>query len=514
MAAAPNLILQLQRMGDLVLSFPLFAWLRHLEPDRPLWVVAEPGFYQALLPLAPPVLFMPPDAPALRKTGFHRIINLSHRPEAARLAGELRAERIAGRVERDGIARIHGAWSLYRASLVHNNRHNRFHWADLNGLDLFAELDPDGPGRCVWPRIRPPRGTGKVGLFVGASEAAKRPEPEFWARLAAHLMRRGLHPVLLGGPGEQALGDKAARLARIPRGNLCGRFSLAGLVRFLSGLDLLVTPDTGPMHVGAWAGTLTLNLSMGPVNAWETAPFPPGHLVLRPTASCVGCWACTRADHPCRRRFEPGRVAALVHSLLSPGHRLPSPPGLRLARTARSVQGLFDLAPVLPDSVPRDGGGQENKAQSGAPEAGGAAPRFRDALGEFWRQWFLSRLGGPAHSLPAALGALDAPLIPRAGDGWGEAGARATGDDRGAEEDIRKPASPRRLLRRHLAPWQARLASELKRGAPAGSWWGQTPPLIRPLSGYLQMELENGDYQRQARLAALEHVEALREALG
>ena len=68
MAEAPNLIIQLQRMGDLVLSFPLFAWLRRLEPDRPLWVAAEPSFYEALLPLAPPVVFAPPGAASLRRT--------------------------------------------------------------------------------------------------------------------------------------------------------------------------------------------------------------------------------------------------------------------------------------------------------------------------------------------------------------------------------------------------------------------------------------------------------------
>ena len=265
----------------------------------------------------------------------------------------------------------------------------------------------------------------------------------------------------MGGPAEQAPGAQAARLARIPHANLCGRFNLAGLVRFLSELDLLVTPDTGPMHVGAWGGTLTLNLSMGPVNAWETAPFPPGHLVLRPTASCVGCWTCVRGpEPPCRERFTPGRVAALIHSLLKPGHTPPTPPGLGLLRTGRSGQGLFDLAPAFP----RPASGPETEA------------RPRDSLGEFWRQWFLRRLGGPADTLPEALARLD-------------------------ESHPLGGAS----LRNALTLWQARLAAELRRGVPAGDWWRQAPPLLRPLSGYLQLSLENDDYSRQARLAALEH---------
>ena len=33
-------------MGDLVMSFPLLAWLKAADPTRPLWVLAEPGFFE------------------------------------------------------------------------------------------------------------------------------------------------------------------------------------------------------------------------------------------------------------------------------------------------------------------------------------------------------------------------------------------------------------------------------------------------------------------------------------
>ena len=464
----PNLVVQLQRMGDLVLSFPLFTWLARLEPDHPVWVLAEPSFYEALLPLAPSVVFFAPEAgPQLRHVPFHRVINLSHRPEAARLAGELTAGSFLGPRLLDGARRMEGAWQLYRASLVHNNRHNRLHWADLNGLDLLARLAPDALLRSVWPTPRPPAGTGRVGLFVGASEAAKRPDPSFWGELASGLIQRGCRPVFLGGPTETGLGAEAALRAGLPNANLCGRFSLTGLVRFLAELDLLVTPDTGPMHIGAWGGTLTLNLSMGPVNAWETAPFPPGHLVLRPTSSCTGCWRCTRplssGRPPCSSRFVPARIASLIHSLLRPEHpRLPTRPGLALLRTGRTAQGLFDLQALHP----------------------GPEPLPRDVLGEFWRQWFLERLGGPPASLDSAMDALKR-IHP---------GARA-------------------LLCRALPVWQAKLAEGLRHGVPAPDLWLQAPPLLRPLSGYIHMLLENGDFRRPAWLTALEHVEHLAAVL-
>ncbi|MBG3878796.1 glycosyltransferase family 9 protein, partial [Desulfovibrio oxamicus] len=204
---------------------------------------------------------------------------------------------------------------------------------------------------------------------------------------------RGLKPVLLGGPAEAALGADVARRANTPALNLCGRFTLPELVAFTRSLRLLVTPDTGPMHVAAWTQTPTLNLSMGPVNAWETAPFPPGHHVLRATISCVGCWRCIQPSVLCRDRFDPVRVASLVHALLREQDAAPALsangangatatsrlvrlrlPGLELLRTGRDALGLFDL-------VPLNGNGNEERAMP------------RRLFGQFWKAFWAWRLG-------------------------------------------------------------------------------------------------------------------------
>lgn len=47
------------------------------------------------------------------------------------------------------------------------------------------------------------------------------------------------------------LGAAVAGKLKAPALNLCGRFSVSGLAGFVGELDLLVTPDTGPMHVAA-----------------------------------------------------------------------------------------------------------------------------------------------------------------------------------------------------------------------------------------------------------------------
>ncbi len=464
MADAPVLVVQMQRMGDLILTFPLLSRLVLAAPERPLWVLAEPCFFRELMPLTPDgVTYMDPGmAAALLHTPLDTVINLSHREEAARLAGGVPARRREGVFSRSSGLYVRGAWALYRQSIVHNNRHNLFHWADLQALDL---LSADLFARPAWPLPRRSGGTGRVGLFVGASEPEKRPDPPFWGELARRLAARGAQPVFLGGPGDRALAEEAARHARLgPQSNLAGRFRLAELARFFAVLDLVVTPDTGPMHLAAWTGTPVLNLSLGPVNAWETGPVPPGHLVLRPNLSCSGCWCCTGALR-CRTAFVPGRVAALVAALLR-GERPRPLPGLELFATARK-QGRFELIPQWE----KEPGPRENA---------------RNALSLFWREWFCACLGGPLPPLDPALAA-DLPAAQPVLAG---------------------------VLGRAAVRLGNRLAQNLRRNRLADDDFRHgMPPAARPLAGYVQLLLENGEYSRQAGRDALELTDALAAAL-
>lgn len=481
MADDPTLIIQMQRMGDLILSFPLCSRLLLLEPKRPVWVVGEPAFFSGLLPLAPRVVFFAPDRAAdLRRVHYRRVINVSHRDPAPDLAGSLRADERIGVFRSNGHLYIAGEWRLYRHALVGNNRHNRFHWTDLEALGV---IPPAVLAATVWPRPVSRPGEGRIGLFVGASEAAKRPDPVFWGRLAALLLRRGLRPLLLGGPAERPAAAEAARLGGLPQSADCsGRFRLAELAACMRSLDLVITPDTGPMHLAAWVGAPTLNLSMGPVNAFETAPAPPGHAVLRPTDSCAGCWRCVRSGAICRRRFRPETVAGLAARLVEapaamsgnvpaqtpPRPAFRRPPGLRLDRTARDARGLFTLEPADP---PRADG---SPAGAGRP----LPDSQRERLALFWQEWFLAALGGAPHRLDQTLTGLET-TAPRLAA----------------------------LLRRNAGRLTAGLAAGLRRKTLPEQFWSGLPPLIRPLSGYLQLLIENGDFSPAAWTRALELAE-------
>jgi len=458
----PIVVIQTQRMGDLLLTYPLLLWLSRCQPDRPVTVVAEAGFAGPLAQISPTADYVPLEQARERLGGQEHslVVNLGIRPEAARLAGELAAQtRLGPAAEADGVIRVRGDWQLYRASVVHLNRHSRFHWAELNALDIV----PAGlMAQTTWPAPRrggPGRRT--VGLFVGASQPEKHPGPAFWGALVRELARRGLTPVLLGGPGETALGAEAARLAGVPVANLCGKLALKELALLGQEMDLLVTPDTGPMHLAAWTGWRVLNLSIGPVSAHETGPYQPGHFVLRPRLSCRGCWACVRPSVVCRDRLDPVRTAYVAARLARgederlSGARIP---GYELLRTVMDECGLRRLAPLT--STGEDCAGQDG----------------RELTGEFWRAVF-----GHFFGL------------------WDEASPRSAAAALAAGQPALHAA-----LGRGLARLGGALGREVRRGrAPDASFAAAFAPGVRPLAGYLERLLQNSDGDRASRLASL-----------
>jgi len=466
----PILILQMQRMGDTILTFPLVLWLSRRHPGHPIWIVAEQVFFKALLPVSPAVTYFPWQGTArLLKERFLLCVNLSHRPEAAELAGRVRAEETLGPIALPGGSRyIRGFFQLYRAALTHCNRHNHFHWADLNALDAVSLEEMRATG---WPAPRSLSAQARgLGLFVGASEPAKRPDPGFWAVLAGELDRRGFRPVLFGGPGERELAAQVVRQANCRVIDQVGRLNLAELAAVGQAMQLLITPDTGPMHLAAWTGTKVLNLSMGPVNPWETGPYQPGHYVLRAASSCVGCWECGRqarvGSHPCKESFSPARVALLAARLaagqsFAPGRvRLP---GQRLMVSARDDAGLYLLKPLL-----------------------GPAPQAREGLSRFWADFFGWRAGLWPEERPAT-------------------SARALAELQPALTKALLHALPRfsRGLRQSLS---ARPGTS---GTLPQGFWKSVPPMARPLSSWLDLFLQNRDGAPQAKREVLAVLEAL-----
>jgi heptosyltransferase-2 len=196
-----------------------------------------------------------------------------------------------------------------------------YYRAMLEGLGLATEGPPDASIACPeeWAaQGRALLGEGRVvGVNAGAAfGTAKRWRPERFAAAAEIVARRlDASVAILGGPAERPLGEAIAAQMRAPARVLCGETTLAGLVGVLAGLTLLLTNDSGPMHLAAALGT-PLVAVFGSTDWRETAPFGGRSALVREPVPCAPCLLreCP-IDHRCMARVDVERVVAAALSL-------------------------------------------------------------------------------------------------------------------------------------------------------------------------------------------------------
>jgi lipopolysaccharide heptosyltransferase II len=129
-----------------------------------------------------------------------------------------------------------------------------------------------------------------IALQPGARWLTKCWPAEYFAELGRLLAKSFLdvHFVILGDGKDKSLGEIISRAAPERCLNLCGQTSLPEMVEWLRLCDLMVTNDTGPMHVATALGKPLVAL-FGPTDPRRTGPY--GHLenVLRLDLPCSPC---------------------------------------------------------------------------------------------------------------------------------------------------------------------------------------------------------------------------------
>jgi ADP-heptose:LPS heptosyltransferase len=105
-------------------------------------------------------------------------------------------------------------------------------------------------------------------------------------RLAAS--QPGLHFAILGGPEDAPLGKIIAQAEPRRCLDLTGKISLPEMVEWIRLSELMVTNDTGPMHVAAALGTPVIAL-FGPTEPRRTGPYRQLENVLQLELPCVPC---------------------------------------------------------------------------------------------------------------------------------------------------------------------------------------------------------------------------------
>jgi len=141
-------------------------------------------------------------------------------------------------------------------------------------------------------------------------------QDEKFAGLADRITSELRVPVLFtGGAGDTRI-ERIRSLMKVPSVSLAGYTSLRDLAYLYRLSRLVVTTDSGPMHIAAAMGTPTVAL-FGPTDPGRTGPYGRGHIIVRRAMSCAPCFRKVCDTKQCMRDITVEEVFAAVKNSIT-----------------------------------------------------------------------------------------------------------------------------------------------------------------------------------------------------
>ncbi|TAL12667.1 MAG: lipopolysaccharide heptosyltransferase II [Nitrospirae bacterium] len=171
----------------------------------------------------------------------------------------------------------------------------------------FLGAAPEKPGPSAFCLPRDPAADARVeallaaaGVRVGTMLVALNPSARWatkqwpvasFAAVGDWLQRHGgARVAVVGGRAERSAGDEVIRLMQTAPLDLVGQTTMKELIALLRRLRVLITNDSGPMHLAAAVGTPVIAL-FGPTDPGRTGPYGAGHVVLHSGVPCSPCFS-------------------------------------------------------------------------------------------------------------------------------------------------------------------------------------------------------------------------------
>jgi ADP-heptose:LPS heptosyltransferase len=190
---------------------------------------------------------------------------------------------------------------------------------DANRAEAARLLDRDG--------FR--NGTRRIGIHVSSGRLVKQWPEERFSEVAQSLLRNhGASIVLTGSPADRAQVDRVRKDLPPDRvldlSNGCGLLTVAAV---LGHLELLVTGDTGPMHLAHAVNTPIVAI-FGPSQPWRYGPRGLRDRLVRIDLPCSPCnrirmppERCTGHIPDCLTGIDTAQVLAAIDEVLAEGTR-------------------------------------------------------------------------------------------------------------------------------------------------------------------------------------------------
>lgn len=237
----------------------------------------------------------------IRTANYDVIYNCTHSLASAMLLRLTEPRKVVGADLGDaGQFVLRGPWTNYFFTCVFHREYN-----DLNLCDIQRRfIEPVPPvanlvlsvhddDRAYVRELLAANGIGEGDFMacmqMGASEENKRWADTHFAALARMLAaKRGARIFLLGVTEEAPLGQAFETNAPGLAVHLFGKTTIPQVAALLERANLLVTNDTGTMHIAAAVNCPTVLTSVGYVHFRETGPFGPGHCAIERRREHVG----------------------------------------------------------------------------------------------------------------------------------------------------------------------------------------------------------------------------------
>jgi lipopolysaccharide heptosyltransferase II len=324
-------ILKPSSLGDVIQALPVLRLIKLHRPESQVYWWLE----KSLVPL----LDKDPDLAGIIPFDRQRWRNPLHAGELFRSIMDLRAHQFDWVIDLQSLLRSgvfawlangaltvglddarEGARGFYDIAVRRNSWHTHaadWYQAVLPRLgvpvhDQFTWLPPRPQAEAELRNKWQPAPGRWVILSPGARWNNKRWPVEYFERLVQllHLKDPNLNFAIVGGNDDAPLGARITRVAPQVCLDLTGQTSLVEMVEWIRLGNLVITNDTGPMHVAAGLRKPVIAL-FGPTEPCRTGPYGQLHNVLRTSLSCVPCMKgdCYRAEPlECLRRILPETV--------------------------------------------------------------------------------------------------------------------------------------------------------------------------------------------------------------
>jgi len=250
------------------------------------------------------------------------LINMSHSRGSSYLSTRIKAKEKRGRVfSKENEILMAGNWGKYLFAVARNRNDNLLNLVDLytgmvgvqnrpvmSYLPTNPEIDRHCLSRLTEYGFDP--GRPAVGFQLGASKSLRTWPPEYFFRLGKFLGGQlEAQIILYGSEQERALADQFYKSAPFTFIDLIGRTTMTDLPSFLKHLNVLVSNDTGPMHIAAAVGTKVVGIFMGTAYFRITGPYGAGHIAVQSNYPCAPCLDSTTCAQPlCRKSISPEMV--------------------------------------------------------------------------------------------------------------------------------------------------------------------------------------------------------------